>query len=49
MHMGTTFIVSDSQTGIFGAYGKAIAVAMGFAAITASSVISLVLGTHVYY
>ena len=43
MHMGATFIVWNSLTGIFGAYAKAIAIAMGSAAIVVSVVISLLL------
>jgi hypothetical protein len=43
MHMGAAFIVWDTLTGIFGACAKAIAVAMGSAAVVASVVISVFL------
>jgi hypothetical protein len=49
MQMGTTFIVWESLTGVFGAYAKAIAVAMGFAAIAASIVVCVALGMTYYY
>lgn len=43
IHMGATFIVWDSLAGMFGAYAKAIAIAMGSAAIVVSVVIVLLL------
>jgi hypothetical protein len=51
IQMGATFVVWDALTGIFGAYAKAIAIAMGSAAIVISVVLNLILSTNsgVYY
>ena len=45
MHLGAIFLVWDSLTGIFGAYAKALTVAMGSAAIVAAGIIAAIWAT----
>ena len=47
MHTGVTFMVWDILTGVFGAFAKAMAVAMGAGALVAASVVSILMNLEV--
>jgi hypothetical protein len=49
MHLGAVFLVWDALTGIFGAYAKAFAVAMGSAAIVVAGVYAFLIATTIIF